>query len=431
MKKFVIGIILVYIFVSCKFFPKNTENKESSTYDLDVQWELETDFVFPSINYFQENENFYFHESDDMDQDNVADVSFNIAKVNLENGRYTWKTTKINSQIAGNESIQKIGDMIIVYDYQGKIFVFSDIDGELITTILLGYTNEERSIYKLGTSSIVFENTILWEVYTNDDNISNDGLVYLDWNSVDLSIDEQIIIPKYLWHRDEQNTQSVLNNIIQKDGILYFETLWDYKNSSYVYAIDIKAKELCWRTKTESMWGTGKNCLLVIDDKLYSIENRIACYDIFDKGKEIFEIEKDEKSGIYLGGYSSIGGITNNKGYLYYTTTSSIGGNAVGTPVELIKNIICIRASDLKLVWCDLDSKTGSLFSKVVVENEKAFVFCCDRLRVYDSKTGKLIGINDNIGSWTHQIPTTYNGNVIFFNTDRKTKTSVLTAIKA
>ncbi len=429
-KKFVIISLILLMFGSCKFFSDffNNQDQIKNTYNLNVVWKLQTERYFSNRNYLKIDNYLYFDESDE-DYNDVADYTFCISKVDLDTGRYVWKTNRINACMTGWDSVKKIQDYIFVLSYRGKIYVYSDIDGSLVTTVFLGNDDEEKKIFTNSESSVTYNEFLIWDVFSSNGIYKDDGIVKLNINEIDYTKESQVLIPEYIWRRNEEDKQCAANFMIEKDGILYFETCARDDLWSFIYAVDLEKNEILWRKYTNGMWGTGQNCLYILDNRLYSIENRIGCYDISKEGCSVFEIE--ENNGIYLGGHSTVGGITYSGGYFYYTTSSSPGGNIVGTPRELIKNIFCIRPSDFKIVWCDLDYKTGSLYSKVVVENNKAFVFGEDRIRVYNAATGKLLGINDEVGTWVFENATTYNGNVIFFNTDRKTKTSVLTAIKA
>lgn len=421
-------LIACLFFSSCYLFSGKNANKDAANYDLDIQWQLETERYFVNRYFFQTDNFLYFEESNEMyvDYDNS---SFCISKVDLNTGKYVWKTERLKGCISGDVVANKISEYIVVLAGRGVGYFFSDKDGTLITTVYFGESEQERKIYRNTVNFLVYKNYIIWDAFTNDGIYLDDGIVLLDVNNIDMTEKEQILVPKYIWRRNEEDKHCVSNFMIEKDGILYFETCTRDDLWSFIYAVDLEKNEILWRKYTNGMWGTGQNCLYILDNRLYSIENRIGCYDISKEGCSVFEIE--ENNGIYLGGHSTVGGITYSGGYFYYTTSSSPGGNIVGTPRELIKNIFCIRPEDFKIVWCDLDYKTGSLYSKVVVENNKAFVFCEDRIRVYNAATGKLLGINDEVGTWVFENATNYNGNVIFFNTNRNTKTSVLTAIKA
>ena len=423
-------LIVCLFFSSCYLFSGKNANKDVADYDLDIQWQLETERYFVNRYFFQTDNFLYFEESNEMyvDYDNS---SFCISKVDLNTGKYVWKTERLKGCISGDVVANKISEYIVVLADRGTGYFFSDKDGTLITTVYFGESEQERKIYRNTVNFLIYKNYIIWDAFTNDGIYLDDGIVLLDVNNIDMTQKEQILVPKYIWRRNEEDKHCVSNFMIEKDGILYFETYARDDLWSFIYAVDLENNEVLWRKYTNGMRGTGQNCLYLIDNRLYSIENRIGCYDISKSGNVIFEMAHSSDSGIYLGGHSTVGGITYLGGYFYYTTSSSPGGNIVGTPRELIKNIFCIRPSDFKIVWCDLDYKTGSLYSKVVVENNKAFVFGEDRIRVYNAATGKLLGINDEVGTWVFENATTYNGNVIFFNTDRKTKTSVLTAIKA
>ena len=433
-KKFVIISLILFMFGSCKFFSDffNKQDQIKSTYNLSVVWELQTERYFSNRNYLKIDNYLYFDESDE-DYNDVADYTFCISKVDLDTGRYVWKTNRINACMTGWDSVKKIQDYIFVLAYRGKIYVYSDIDGSLVTTVFLGNTEEEKKIFTNSESSVTYNEFLIWDVFSSNGIYKDDGIVKLNINEIDYTKESQVLIPEYIWRRNEEDKHCVSNFMIEKDGILYFETyardgLW-----SFIYALDLENNEILWKQNTNGLKGTGQNCLTILNDNLYSIEYGLGKYDI-KNGAPIIEINYEEIdccNTICLAGHSTVGGITYSGGYFYYTTSSSPGGNIVGTPRELIKNIFCIRPSDFKIVWCDLDYKTGSLYSKVVVENNKAFVFCEDRIRVYNAATGKLLGINDEVGTWVFENATNYNGNVIFFNTDRKTKTSVLTAIKA
>ena len=87
-------------------------------------------------------------------------------------------------------------------------------------------------------------------------------------------------------------------------------------------------------------------------------------------------------------------------------------------PEEFCKNVICVSAKDGKYVWGDLPPDSASLSSIPIVIDDKAYFFCSNNvgLRVYNAKTGELLGSNAMFRTDSMGIPVLYNDTIIFYN---------------
>lgn len=422
-----IWIFTLVVFSSCIQF--KDEEKNVPKYNLDIKWQLETKNYLSYGQHLQDGKFLYFEEGNSR-YTNLEESKFFISKVDLEYGNYVWQTEEINGALIGETPIILFNQYVCVFTNGGRILIFDQSTGELLTTVFIGANTKEINEREIYTSALSYENYLIWNCAADRGN-DVAGIQRLDMEAIDFSLIEQTIVPHFLWGENSSKKEVIWNNIVEQDGIIYFQTNTDlkYPETSDFYAVDIKSGEQLWKIHSNSMIGNGGNSLRVLGNKLYSFDTSLGLYDL-KKGTILKEVEYQENE-IYLGGLIHTRGYSFHNGYFFYTTASSVNGNAVDTPKELIKNIFCIRASDLTLVWCDLDSKTGSLFSRPIVENNKVFVFCCNRLRVYSEEKGELLGINDDIKTGLFEFNAQYNGNVIFFNLNDDTKTSVLTAIKA
>lgn len=427
---------VLLIFTGC-FLENEPSEPNLPVYEKEIVWTLETGYYHTFEKPWQDGKYLYCVESNSTYCN--TDISFCISKIDLETGQYVWKTRPIDSQ--EHTTLVKSGDKLYIHDIYYTLYCFSDNDGTLLATVLHGTTTDKRRKYApaLKGSIISYKNYLYWDsVYKNDDNeVIYRGINRFDTEKIDFSLgssETQIIEPDVFWDISEKQYRLLICPI-SYNGYIYVQTAAEPETGlkSTFFALDAETGEEKWRYASDCMEGRGQHALYVINDKLYTFELDIACYDIHT-GRPLFENYfdlKDCKKKIYAGAIDINDCVTYHEGKFYYTTASNIGGNLVGTPKELIKNIFCIDAKSGEILWSDHPLYDCSLFTKPIVVNGKVFFLCHDELRVYEADTGKLLGSDLSVSISAVSPSASYNGNFIFFNIDRKNFKTILTAIKA
>ena len=127
----------------------------------------------------------------------------------------------------------------------------------------------------------------------------------------------------------------------------------------------------------------------------------------------------------------SLCGIWYDDGRLYYTTVGSTEtASQTGMSKDLVYSLVCIDAKTLKFLW-GFHPVSGTSSTYPVVKDGKAYIVThIDGLRVFDAKTGKLLGVDKSIIAWGNEANVLYKDYFIFFNKNFKTNRATLCAIR-
>jgi hypothetical protein len=439
---FIIPAAALSLVFSCCFFLSGNKGDESNkpepVYTPDIAWTLETGALETWSNMKLFGESLYLIESNYMFS-NFKDRKLQLAKVNPEDGTYVWKS-EIISKPEKTDPV-KCMDYIFVQTMPGHLLCFDDSNGKLLATVKLGV--DEKAAIRNSTRLrylISFKNYLYWgnDGYDNSGGVDPLGLMRFDSNSIDFSKDpktEQMIVPQLIWEAPARHV--VWASPIEKDGIVYFLTKnpdYPYEGTGDLVAIDALTCEVKWKYNQNIFHGLPQNSLIINGEKLYVVDSSLGCYNRHT-GEKYFEIdaEKQDITKEHCVANSSFSrGIFFYDNKLYFTSQASSGTTGMtGIPKELVKNIKCFDAADGSFVWGDIAEGGGSLGTRPIVVNGKAYIVSDVGLRVYNADTGKLIGVDKSVINLGSQPNALYKNYVIYLNDNFANNTATLTAIRA
>lgn len=450
MKKYIIATsaVILCAVLSCCFFcsgsKENLVEKPEPVYTPSIAWTLETDYLEGDVPIELINGFLYIPEGNFLTSSSAATSFVQLTKVNPGTGVYEWKTAKKN--FSTKTSAVKSGQYIFIMvsridNFKTCILCYDDTSGNLLATIKLGGTDVLSQqngpfLYKM----ISYQNYLYWgnRGWDNSGNYIPYGLMRFDINSIDFSKsaeEEQVIEPQLIWETAVR--RSVWATPVEKNGIIYFITknpTYPEEGTSDIVAIDALTAEVKWKYNQNIMSGLPQNSLIIDGERLYVVDSSIGCYNI-NNGEKYFEIiarEQNYKKDYCLGNSSFSRGVFFYNNRLYYTTQASWATSGMTEiPADMVKNILCVDASNGKYVWGDIPKGGGSLGTRPIVVNGRTYVVSDMGLRVYNADTGELIGVDKTVKNYGSQPNAYYNNLVIYFNDDFVKRKGILTAIKA
>ena len=428
-----IGFLILFslLFLSCK--TPIEEKVKYKEYEVDIAWELELALGNRLDEKTQYGRYLYAVEW------NLENQLGYISKIDLLNPKQEWRTEelfkvsfKIDAQILATNGYV----FIIFKDTEEGIrylYIFEDSAGRLLATIKLN-DEETDPINVAANGRLYYYNENLYWIWNN--------LCKLPFSEIDFSCSpntKQFITPDYLWFDEEYGLHPLITPI-QADNILYFQTydIDDYNDEtptkSKVIAFDLENEKELWHYNCKKLYGYGLDNMIIVDKKLYIIEQGIGCFDLetgiclHESSQSLKDLmqEDDINGGIYSDG------IAYHDGKFFYTNTASWTSSSItGIPRKNIHNIICLDTKTLKFVWGQLPEGSGSQSACPTIMNGKVFVPLWLRgLCVLDEKTGEILGINTSIisyGSDGRSIE--YNGLAMFFDYSHYDKDNMVTLV--
>lgn len=422
-------ILLQIVFLlSCSI---NTRNKKEDfsypEYSSEIIWDIKTDFTTAYPNFYQEDN--YLYSTEKIEQKGIFGF---LSKINLLNGNYEWKSDEFPFSDLRSAPIV-VNDYIFIHthcspdyftdengeDFDGCLYVFDKRTGKKLATIKLWITDEDYDFLTNTIHMISYDSKIIWAGY---------GVFLFDISQIDFSINpnkKQQIVPKRIW-QDEKYDLNIAMHPVCDNGIIYFQTYdgngynYELPTRSRIIAYDINNETELWHYDCKKLYGYGRNNLIIVNDKLYIIEQGIGCFDLKTgrcyhesiQSLEDLMHEDDINGGIFSDG------IAYHDGKFFYTNISSWSSSSItGIPEKNIHNIICLDAKTLKFVWGQLPKDSGSQSACPTVINGKVFIpLWLQGLCVLDEKTGQILGIDTSIISFGSAKSFTYNGIAYFMD---------------
>ena len=440
-KEKILIMIQLCLLVSCNLFvPKSIDSTaDEPTFTPNIAWTLDTDAFRTWSDGKQRDDYFYAVESNYSSQLRDPNKTAHLAKINLKTGSYEWKTKK-ESEYEITAPIL-CGEYIFLQFRNGTMLCYNDLDGSLAATIRFGETDQEsKNNAGLERGTVVYNNYIFWSNFV-EKQIPPYGIMRFDTLLINFEENPetvQIIKPDLITGNDGKFI--LATPLLSAEGILYFLTynarFEDGEGYSLLCALDVSKEEpeVIWEHQLEYMKGITRNSLILHGDNLYVIDMQVACFNRHT-GEPIYEhiqTYDDYMKEVCLAASTFLTGIFYYEDKLYYTTQAYYGGGSdYGTPEKYNKNILCIDARTGKYVWGDMAKGSGSLGTRPIVYNGKAYVVSDCGLRVYEADTGKLIGVDKTVVNAGDQPNALYEGKIIFFNNDYDRRKAVLTAINA
>lgn len=433
MKKYSLFILSALLLTACSscnlLFNNNKQKAPEPLYTPNYAWQLKLDGTQIGSQMYIQQQFLYL-----VERIHREDADIQLVKIDMETGRYVWKADQISDGEEWRSSnVVKACNKLYFMRKNGIIYCYSDVDGTLLARIQVGTTEQEalHNTYRLET--IVTDGTALYWGSAGDPNAH---LLKLDLNTIDYTQNGaiQIRIPHSLYTKADWRQCIFWAAPIIDDNVLYFNTYnRDYPDGySTLVAIDLQSETVKWEKKLHGVAGTTLNTLLVRDDILYVINSSLLRInkhtgDILTR----YDSEENSMEHPATTPSPSLCGIWYDNGRLYYTTIcSSDAHSQTGIPEKFIYSLVCIDAKTLKFLW-GFHPVSGTSSTYPVVKDGKAYIVThIDGLRVFDAKTGKLLGVDKSIIAWGNEANVLYKDYFIFFNKNFKTNRATLCAIR-
>ena len=319
---------------------------------------------------------------------------------------------------------------------KGLIYCYAENNGKLLARIQIGTTETEAIYNRCSLETIVTDRTALYWGSAGEPGSISAHLLKLDLDTIDYTQNGaiQIRVPRSLYTKADWRQCIFWAAPIIDNGVLYFNTLnRDYPDGySTLVAIDLQSETVKWEKQLSGVAGTTLNTLLVRDDILYVINSSLLRVNKYT-GEILTRYDSEENSTEHPATTPSpsLCGIWYDDGRLYYTTIcSSDAHSQTGIPEKFIYSLVCIDAKTLKFLW-GFHPVSGTSSTYPAVKDGKAYIVThIDGLRVFDAKTGKLLGVDKSIIAWGDEANVLYKDYFIFFNKNFKTNRATLCAIR-
>ena len=357
----------------------------------------------------------------------------------METGAYVWKADQIfDGHQWYSSNIVKVDNKLYFMRKNGIIYCYSDIDGTRLARIQVGTTEQEALHNRCKLEKIVTDGTALYWGSAGDPGSISAHLLKLDLDTIDYTQNGaiQIRVPRSLYTKADWRQCTFWSAPIIDGNILFFNTFNIKHPDGYstLVAIDLQSETVKWEKKLHGLRGRVNNDLIIKDNILYMLDTT-ALLRVDKHTGEVLTRYDDEKDPPYTQPLMiptvSLCGIWYDGGRLYYTTIcSSDAHSQTGIPEKFIYSLVCIDAKTLKFLW-GFHPVSGTSSTYPVVKDGKAYIVThIDGLRVFDAKTGKLLGVDKSIIAWGNEANVLYKDYFIFFNKNFKTNRATLCAIR-
>ena len=435
---FILSALLLTACSSCDLLFNSNKQKDTErepSYTPNYAWQLKLDGMqIHSQAYTADNYLYLLQNIEREKEDGVQ-----LIKIDMETGAYVWKADQIfDGHQWYSSNIVKADNKLYFMRKNGIIYCYSDIDGTRLARIQVGTTEQEalHNRYKLKT--IVTDGTALYWGSAGDPGSINAHLLKLDLDTIDYTQNGaiQIRVPRSLYTKADWRQCTFWSAPIIDGNILFFNTFNIKHPDGYstLVAIDLQSETVKWEKELHGLQGRVNNDLIIKDNILYMLDVT-ALLRVDKHTGEVLTRYDDEKDPPYTQPLMiptvSLCGIWYDDGRLYYTTVGSTEtASQTGMSKDLVYSLVCIDAKTLKFLW-GFHPVSGTSSTYPVVKDGKAYIVThIDGLRVFDAKTGKLLGVDKSIIAWGDEANVLYKDYFIFFNKNFKTNRATLCAIR-
>lgn len=358
----------------------------------------------------------------------------------METGVYVWKADQISDGEQWRSSnVVKVGNKLyFMRPNKGLIYCYAENNGKLLAQIQIGTTETEAIYNRCSLETIVTDGTALYWGSAGEPGSISAHLLKLDLDTIDYTQNGaiQIRVPRSLYTKADWRQCTFWSAPIIDGNILFFNTfnIKHPEGYSTLVAIDLQSETVKWEKELHGLQGRVNNDLIIKDNILYMLDVT-ALLRVDKHTGEVLTRYDDEKDPPYTQPLMiptvSLCGIWYDDGRLYYTTVGSTEtASQTGMSKDLVYSLVCIDAKTLKFLW-GFHPVSGSSSTYPVVKDGKAYIVThIDGLRVFDAKSGKLLGVDKSIIAWGDEANVLYKDYFIFFNTNFKTNRATLCAIR-
>ena len=433
---FILSALLLTACSSCDLlFNSNKQKDTEPVYTPNYAWKLELDGMQIHSQAYTEDNYLYLLQNIEREKEDGVQ----LIKIDMETGVYVWKADQIfDGHQWYSSNIVKADDKLYFMRKNGIIYCYSDVDGTRLARIQVGTTEQEalHNTYRLET--IVTDGTALYWGSAGDLGSISAHLLKLDLDTIDYTQNGaiQIRVPRSLYTKADWRQCTFWSAPIIDGNILFFNTFNIKHPDGYssLVAIDLQSETVKWEKELHGLQGRVNNDLIIKDNILYMLDVT-ALLRVDKHTGEVLTRYDDEKDPPYTQPLMiptvSLCGIWYDDGRLYYTTVGSTEtALQTGMSKDLVYSLVCIDAKTLKFLW-GFHPVSGTSSTYPVVKDGKAYIVThIDGLRVFDAKTGKLLGVDKSIIAWGDEANVLYKDYFIFFNKNFKTNRATLCAIR-
>ena len=431
---FILSALLLTACSSCNLLFNNNKQKDTEpVYTPNYAWQLKLDGTQIGSQMYIQQQFLYL-----VERIHREDADIQLVKIDMETGAYVWKADQISDGEQWRSSnVVKVGNKLyFMRPNKGLIYCYAENNGKLLARIQIGTTETEAIYNRCSLETIVTDGTALYWGSAGEPGSISAHLLKLDLDAIDYTQNGaiQIRVPRSLYTKADWRQCIFWSAPIIDDNMLYFNTYnRDYPDGySTLVAIDLQRETVKWEKKLHGVAGTTLNTLLVRDDILYVINSSLLRINKHT-GDILTRYDSEENSMEQPATTPSpyLCGIWYDDGRLYYTTVGSTEtASQTGMSKDLVYSLVCIDAKTLKFLW-GFHPVSGTSSTYPVVKDGKAYIVThIDGLRVFDAKTGKLLGVDKSIIAWGDEANVLYKDYFIFFNTNFKTNRATLCAIR-
>ena len=435
---FILSALLLTACSSCDLLFNSNKQKDTErepSYTPNYAWQLKLDGMqIHSQAYTADNYLYLLQNIEREKEDGVQ-----LIKIDMETGAYVWKADQIfDGHQWYSSNIVKADNKLYFMRKNGIIYCYSDIDGTRLARIQVGTTEQDALHNRCKLKTIVTDGTALYWGSAGDPGSINAHLLKLDLDTIDYTQNGaiQIRVPRSLYTKADWRQCTFWSAPIIDGNILFFNTFNIKHPDGYstLVAIDLQSETVKWEKELHGLQGRVNNDLIIKDNILYMLDVT-ALLRVDKHTGEVLTRYDDEKDPPYTQPLMiptvSLCGIWYDDGRLYYTTVGSTEtASQTGMSKDLVYSLVCIDAKTLKFLW-GFHPVSGTSSTYPVVKDGKAYIVThIDGLRVFDAKTGKLLGVDKSIIAWGNEANVLYKDYFIFFNTNFKTNRATLCAIR-
>ena len=435
---FILSALLLTACSSCDLLFNSNKQKDTErepSYTPNYAWQLKLDGMqIHSQAYTADNYLYLLQNIEREKEDGVQ-----LIKIDMETGAYVWKADQIfDGHQWYSSNIVKADNKLYFMRKNGIIYCCSDIDGTRLARIQVGTTEQDALHNRCKLEKIVTDGAALYWGSAGDPGSISAHLLKLDLDTIDYTQNGaiQIRVPRSLYTKADWRQCTFWSAPIIDGNILFFNTFNIKHPDGYstLVAIDLQSETVKWEKKLHGLRGRVNNDLIIKDNILYMLDTT-ALLRVDKHTGEVLTRYDDEKDPPYTQPLMiptvSLCGIWYDGGRLYYTTVGSMEtASQTGMSKDLVYSLVCIDAKTLKFLW-GFHPVSGTSSTYPVVKDGKAYIVThIDGLRVFDAKTGKLLGVDKSIIAWGDEANVLYKDYFIFFNTDFKTNRATLCAIR-